>query len=213
MSLKSFSLLAVFATFGVLSAMPADAEDAALPEKSGGKTALATFGGGCFWCTEAVYDLTEGVQSAVSGYAGGSTVNPTYEAVCTGKTGHAEVVQVEYDPSVISYEKLLEIFFRTHDPTTLNQQGADVGTQYRSVIYYHDDEQKQIAERVKIALKASGAFNKPIVTEISPIETFYPAEDYHQEYFAKNPNQGYCRMVVGPKVAKYRKAFADLVKP
>jgi peptide-methionine (S)-S-oxide reductase len=213
MSLKSFSMLAAFAAFGVLSAMSAAAEDAPLPEKSGPKKALATFGGGCFWCTEAVYDLTEGVHAAVSGYAGGATVNPTYEAVCTGQTGHAEVVQVEYDPSVISYEKLLEIFFRTHDPTTLNQQGADVGTQYRSVIYYHDDEQKQIAERVKTALKASGAFSKPIVTEISPIETFYPAEEYHQEYFAKNPNQGYCRMVVGPKVAKYRKAFADLVKP
>jgi peptide-methionine (S)-S-oxide reductase len=213
MSLKSFSMLAAFAAFGVLSAMPSAAEDAPLPEKSGPNKALATFGGGCFWCTEAVYDLTEGVHAAVSGYAGGATVNPTYEAVCTGQTGHAEVVQVEYDPSVISYEKLLEIFFRTHDPTTLNQQGADVGTQYRSVIYYHDDEQKQIAERVKTALKASGAFSKPIVTEISPIETFYPAEEYHQEYFAKNPNQGYCRMVVGPKVAKYRKAFADLVKP
>lgn len=212
MSLKSFSMLAAIAAFGVLSAMPSAAEDTPLSEKSGPKKALATFGGGCFWCTEAVFDLTEGVYAAVSGYAGGATVNPTYEAVCTGKTGHAEVVQVEYDPSVISYEKLLEIFFRTHDPTTLNQQGADVGTQYRSVIYYHDDEQKQIAERVKTALKASGAYSKPIVTEISPIETFYPAEEYHQEYFAKNPNQGYCRMVVGPKVAKYRKAFADLVK-
>ncbi len=208
MSLKTLVTLAALAAFGVLSAMPASAEETAGPKK-----ALATFGGGCFWCTEAVYELTEGVSSAVSGYAGGDTVNPSYEAVSTGQTGHAEVVQVEYDPSVISYEKLLEIFFRTHDPTTLNQQGADHGTQYRSVIFYHDEAQKIAAERVMTALKASGAFRQPIVTELAPLEAFYPAEDYHQDYFAKNPNQGYCRMVVGPKVAKYRKAFADLIKP
>lgn len=208
MCLKNFMTLAALAALGVLSAMPASADDSASPKK-----ALATFGGGCFWCTEAVYEVTEGVHSAVSGYAGGETVNPSYEAVSTGQTGHAEVVQVEYDPAAITYEKLLEIFFRTHDPTTLNQQGADHGTQYRSVIFYHDDEQKRLAERVKTALKASGAFRQPIVTEIAPLEAFYPAEDYHQDYFAKNPDQGYCRMVVGPKVAKYRKAFADLIKP
>jgi peptide-methionine (S)-S-oxide reductase len=212
MSLKSFSMLAAFAAFGVLSAMPSAAEDAPLPEKSGPKKALATFGGGCFWCTEAVFEVTEGVSAAVSGYSGGRIPNPTYEAVCTGQTGHAEVIQVEYDPNVISYEKLLEIFFRTHDPTTLNRQGPDVGTQYRSVIFYQDNEQRTIAEEVITALNKSRAFSAPVVTQVAPLEAFFPAETYHQDYFAKNPNQGYCRAVVGPKVEKYRKAFADLIK-
>lgn len=188
--------------------MTADAQDAPATDK-----AIATLGGGCFWCTEAVYEATQGVHAVVSGYAGGQTLNPTYDAVCTGQTGHAEVVQIEYDPSVISYEKLLEVFFRTHDPTTLNRQGADRGTQYRSVIFYHNDEQRQVAERVKKTLDESGAFADPIVTEITPYETFYPAEAYHQDFFAKNPNQGYCRAVVAPKVEKYRKAFAELLKP
>lgn len=174
--------------------------------------ALATFGGGCFWCTEAVYDETEGVIGAVSGYSGGQVINPSYEAVCTGQTGHAEVIQVTYDPEVISYKELLEIFFRTHDPTTLNQQGADRGTQYRSVIYYHDDEQKQVAEEIKTTLDASGAFRGPIVTEISPLDVFYAAEAYHQNYFAKNPYQGYCQAVIAPKMAKYRAAFAEKLK-
>lgn len=173
---------------------------------------LATFGGGCFWCTEAVFDATEGVHSCVSGYAGGQTINPTYEDVCTGQTGHAEVVRVAYDPEVITYQDLLQIFFRTHDPTTLNQQGADKGTQYRSVVYYHNDEQKQTAQAIKKSLDASGAFSDPIVTEISPMEVFYPAEKYHQNYFANNPNQGYCRAVIAPKMDKYRKAFADKLK-
>ncbi len=172
----------------------------------------ATLGSGCFWCTEAVFDATEGVSSAKSGYAGGLNPNPTYEAVCTGTTGHAEVVQVEYDPAVISYKDLLQIFFRTHDPTTLNRQGADVGTQYRSVIYYHDDEQKKIAEEVKQALNESGAYNSPIVTEISPAAVFYEAEAYHQNYFARNPTQGYCQAVIGPKIDKFKKAFADRLK-
>lgn len=174
--------------------------------------ALATFGGGCFWCTEAVFEQTAGVQTAVSGYTGGGVLNPTYEAVCSGTTGHAEVIQVAYDPSVIAYEQLLEIFFRTHDPTTLNRQGADVGTQYRSAIFYHDDNQKQIAKQVKAALDTSGAFRNPIVTEIAPLDVFYEAEPYHQDYFARNPNQGYCRAVIAPKVDKYRKAFADKLK-
>ncbi len=172
----------------------------------------ATFGSGCFWCTEAVFDATKGVSSALSGYEGGLTLNPTYEAICTGNTGHAEVVQVKYDPEVISYEDLLQIFFRTHDPTTLNRQGADVGTQYRSVIFYHDEDQKRVAEEVKAALDDAGAFRSPIVTEISPTSVFYEAEAYHQDYFAKNPYQGYCQAVVGPKVDKFKKAFADRLK-
>ena len=207
MSLKFFSRFAAAAAFGVLSAMPAAAEDPAPPKK-----ALATFGGGCFWCTEAVFEVTKGVHSAVSGYSGGNVPNPSYEAVTTGRTGHAEVIQVEYDPSVITYEKLLEIFFRTHDPTTLNRQGPDVGTQYRSVIFYHDNEQRQLAEQVVTALNTSRAFGKPVVTQVAPLEAFFPAEEYHQDFFAKNPYQGYCRAVVGPKVEKYRKAFADLIK-
>ena len=172
----------------------------------------ATLGSGCFWCTEAVFDATEGVSSAKSGYAGGLNPNPTYEAVCSGSTGHAEVVQIEYDPEVISYKDLLQIFFRTHDPTTLNRQGADVGTQYRSVIFYHDEEQKKVAEEVKQALNESGAYNSPIVTEISPAAVFYEAEAYHQNYFARNPTQGYCQAVIGPKIDKFKKAFADRLK-
>lgn len=174
--------------------------------------ALATFGGGCFWCTEAVFEETAGVASAVSGYSGGQTLNPSYDAVCSGTTGHAEVIQVAYDPATISYKDLLQIFFRTHDPTTLNQQGADRGTQYRSVVYYHDDEQKRVAQEVKTALDGSGAFNGPIVTEVSPLEIFYPAEAYHQDYYANNPAQGYCRAVIAPKMAKYRAAFAEKLK-
>ena len=174
--------------------------------------ALATFGGGCFWCTEAVFEETDGVSAAVSGYSGGQTLNPSYEAICTGSTGHAEVVQVAYDPAAISYKQLLDIFFKTHDPTTLNRQGADVGTQYRSVVFYHDEEQRAIAEEVKASLDASGAFRRPIVTEISPLEVFYPAEAYHQDYFARNPTQGYCQAVIAPKMAKYRAAFSDQLK-
>ena len=197
-----------FASLLVLPALFAMTDQAAYSAEL--KT--ATLGSGCFWCTEAVFDATEGVSSAKSGYAGGLNPNPTYEAVCTGTTGHAEVVQVEYDPAVISYKDLLQIFFRTHDPTTLNRQGADVGTQYRSVIYYHDDEQKKIAEEVKQALNESGAYNSPIVTEISPAAVFYEAEAYHQNYFARNPTQGYCQAVIGPKIDKFKKAFADRLK-
>ncbi len=176
------------------------------------KTETATFGGGCFWCVEAVFEELDGVVEVVSGYAGGQTENPTYKEVCTGLTGHAEVCRIRYDPARISYADLLEVFFKVHDPTTLNRQGPDVGTQYRSVIFYHDDGQKALAERVKKELGASGAFRAPIVTEISAAAVFYPAEAYHQDYFRNNPNQGYCRAVVGPKVSKFRKVFRDKLK-
>lgn len=186
---------------------PVGAQEMASEERQ-----IATFGGGCFWCTEAVFDATEGVDWAKSGYAGGKTLNPTYEAICTGTTGHAEVVQVKFDPAVISYAEVLEIFFRTHNPTTLNRQGADVGTQYRSVVYYHDEEQKNVVEQIVKSLNDSGAYDDPIVTEISPLPTFYEAEAYHQDYFAKNPTQGYCRAVIAPKMDKFRKAFSERVK-
>ncbi|GAB4026319.1 peptide-methionine (S)-S-oxide reductase MsrA [Spirosoma koreense] len=175
--------------------------------------AKATFGTGCFWCTEALYESLDGVISAVSGYEGGHKANPTYKEVCTGTTDHAECVEVTYDPAKITYQELLEAFFRSHDPTSLNRQGADVGTQYRSVIFYHNDEQKQVAETAKAELDKSGAYDKPIVTEISPATTFYEAEAYHQNYFANNPNQGYCAFVVAPKVDKFRKVFKEKLKP
>jgi peptide-methionine (S)-S-oxide reductase len=164
------------------------------------KTELATFGGGCFWCTEAVFQHVPGVLGSVSGYSGGHTTNPTYEDICGHGTGHAEVIQVKFDPAVISYEKLLGIFFETHDPTTLNRQGADEGDQYRSVIFYHNEEQHQAAARAK--LTAQSHSEDPIVTEIVPLVKFWPAEDYHQNYFAKNPTQGYCAFVIRPKVKK-----------
>jgi len=172
----------------------------------------ATFGSGCFWCTEAVFQDVMGVQSVVSGYTGGKISNPTYREVCSGRTGHAEVVQITYAPDVITYDELLEIFWKTHDPTTLNRQGADVGTQYRSVVYYHDEEQKRLAEEYKQKLDESGAFDSPIVTEISPSETFYPAEDYHQNYYQNNPEQGYCSFVIRPKVDKFKQVFSNKLK-
>jgi peptide-methionine (S)-S-oxide reductase len=172
----------------------------------------ATFGGGCFWCTEAVFERVEGVHSVVSGYAGGTVKNPTYKEVCEGITGHAEVIQINYNPSVVSYDELLQIFFKTHDPTTLNRQGADAGTQYRSVIFYHNDEQKKKADYYKSELDKSDAWENPIVTEISPLTNYYPAEDYHQDYFKNNPNQGYCALVIGPKVEKFEKVFKDKLK-
>jgi peptide-methionine (S)-S-oxide reductase len=175
-------------------------------------TEKATFGTGCFWCTEAQFNSLDGVVSAVSGYEGGQKADPTYKEVCTGTTGHAECVEVTYDPSRISYQDLLQAFFRSHDPTSLNRQGADVGTQYRSVIFYHNDEQKQLAETAKAELDKSGAYDSKIVTEISPAEPFYPAEDYHQDYFLRNPNQGYCAFVVAPKLDKFRKVFKDKLK-
>ena len=172
----------------------------------------ATLGGGCFWCVEAVYQELKGVQGVVSGYAGGAVENPSYEQVCTGTTGHAEVVQISYDAEVISFEDLLYVFWRTHDPTTLNRQGADVGTQYRSVIFYHNEDQKAIAEDVLREIEAAGIWDDPIVTEVAPLADYYRAEDYHQEYFRRNPGQGYCRVVVAPKVAKFRKQNLDRLK-
>ena len=172
----------------------------------------ATFGTGCFWCTEALYESLDGVFDAVSGYEGGQKLNPTYNEVCTGTTGHAECVEVSYDPQKITYQELLEAFFRSHDPTTLNRQGADVGTQYRSVIFYHNDEQKRLAETAKTELNNAGAYASPIVTEISPAGTFYPAEAYHQSYFANNPNQGYCAFVIAPKLDKFKKVFREKLK-
>jgi peptide-methionine (S)-S-oxide reductase len=172
----------------------------------------ATLGGGCFWCLEAVYDQLKGVTDVVSGYAGGRIPNPTYQQVCTGMTGHAEVVQITYDPAIISFGDLLDVFFTIHDPTTLNRQGADVGTQYRSVIFTHSPEQEQIARQKIADLTAAGVWDDPIVTEIKPLDRFYPAEDYHQEYFVNNPNQGYCRVVIAPKVAKFRKLYLERLK-
>ena len=166
-----------------------------------------TFGSGCFWCTEAMFQQLKGVSSVVSGYSGGHVENPSYEQVCTGRTGHAEVCQIQFDPELIPFEELLDVFFSTHDPTTLNRQGNDVGTQYRSVIFYHSERQKQIAERVKAELGESGTWKNPIVTEIVPFKKFYPAEDYHQNYFRNNPNQGYCRLVISPKLDKFQKVF------
>jgi len=173
---------------------------------------VATFGAGCFWCTEAVFLNLNGVTKVVSGYEGGKVKNPSYRDVCTGETGHAEVTQITFDPSKISFEDLLEVFWNTHDPTTLNRQGADEGTQYRSVVFYHDDEQKKTAEAYKKQLDASHVYKVPIVTEISAASTFYPAEDYHQNYYALNPNQGYCQYVIRPKVEKFKKQFASKVK-
>jgi peptide-methionine (S)-S-oxide reductase len=172
----------------------------------------ATFGSGCFWCTEVVFELVEGVRSVTSGYTGGNIKNPTYEEVCSEKTGHAEAVQLTFDPEVITYDELLEIFWQTHDPTTLNRQGNDKGTQYRSVIFYHSEEQKQLAEKYKDALDKSGAWEHPIVTEILPATEFYNAEDYHQDYYANNPNQGYCAFIIAPKVEKFKEAFNNKLK-
>lgn len=173
----------------------------------------ATFANGCFWCTEAIFQDVKGVEQVTSGYTDGHVKNPTYKEVTTGETGHAEALEIIYDPSVISFDELLEIFWKTHDPTTLNRQGNDVGTQYRSGIYYHNAEQKQKAEHYKTELDKSGAFNNPIVTEIKPFSVFYPAEDYHQEYFNNNENQNpYCSIVIRPKVDKFRKVFKDKLK-
>ena len=174
---------------------------------------IATLGGGCFWCIEAVFDQLQGVESVESGYMGGKHPHPSYEAVCTGATGHAEVVQVTFDPSVISFRDILQVFFSIHDPTTLNRQGNDVGTQYRSVIFYHSPEQEVIAKEVIATLTNDQLFSSPIVTEVSPTQAFYMAEHYHQEYFVRNPMQPYCAYLIGPKIAKFRKQFEARLKP
>jgi len=175
------------------------------------KTEIATLGGGCFWCLEAVYEQMEGVRKVESGYMGGHLPDPTYEDVCTGRTGHAEVVQVTFDPEVTSFAEILEVFFSIHDPTTLNRQGNDAGTQYRSAIFYHSEEQRATAERTIRDLDAARVWSNPIVTEAQPASTFYRAEDYHQEYFRNNPARPYCMFVVGPKVSKFRQKFAGKV--
>ena len=172
----------------------------------------ATLAGGCFWCLEAVFDEVKGVQGVESGYAGGKVDNPSYRAVCNGDTGHAEVVQVHFDPNIVSYQDLLNVFFAIHDPTTMNRQGADVGTQYRSAIFHHDDEQKMIAEELIKDLNAQKIWDKPIVTEVAKLDKFYMAEDYHQEYFARNQYQPYCQAVVAPKVSKFRKHHLEMLK-
>jgi peptide-methionine (S)-S-oxide reductase len=191
--MKVHPLLPVLFLTTLAMTIPSEAQAAS-------KTELATVGGGCFWCTEAVLERLPGVLKVVSGYAGGKVPDPTYEAVCTGQTGHAEVIQVEFDPAVVSYAKILEVFFEAHDPTTMNRQGADEGSQYRSVIFYHDAEQQKIAGRAKLAAQAH--YDDPIVTEIAPLTKFYAAEKYHQDYFKNNPNQGYCSFVIRPKVKK-----------
>lgn len=173
---------------------------------------VATLGGGCFWCLEAVYDELKGVLSVESGYAGGHVVNPSYAQVCGGGTGHAEVVRVTFDPQQITYREILQLFFTIHDPTTLNRQGNDIGPQYRSVIFYHSPEQKATAEAVIEEITAAKLWPRPIVTQVVPSPEFYVAEDYHQEYFARNPNQGYCRVIIAPKVAKFRKEYVDRLK-
>jgi peptide-methionine (S)-S-oxide reductase len=175
-------------------------------------TDTATFGAGCFWCVEAIYQQVNGVISVASGYSGGSVPHPTYSDVCTGTTGHAEVCQIVYDPSVVSYDELLEVFWQTHDPTTLNRQGADVGTQYRSVVFYHNAYQKERAEYYKKKLNEENAFGKPVVTEIAPYTEFYKAEEYHQDYYNQNSGQGYCRLVIQPKLEKFKKVFGDKMK-
>jgi peptide-methionine (S)-S-oxide reductase len=188
------------------------ADDDRDPPPPGG-TETATFGSGCFWCSEAAFAQMKGVTRVVSGYSGGSVPDPTYEQVCGGSTGHAEVVQVTFDPAVISYPELLEVFWRSHDPTTPNRQGNDTGTQYRSVVFYHSDRQRRQAERYKARIDAAGVFSAPVVTQVVPFEAFYPAEKYHQGYYAANPFQPYCRAVIGPKVDKLRQVFRDKLKP
>ncbi|HEX6224192.1 MAG TPA: peptide-methionine (S)-S-oxide reductase MsrA [Chryseolinea sp.] len=173
---------------------------------------VATFASGCFWCTEAIFQNVDGVEKVVSGYMGGKVKNPSYKEVCTGQTGHAEVIQVSYDPNKVTYDELLEIFWKTHDPTTLNRQGADVGTQYRSAIFYHTEEQKQLAEKYKKKLTEAEVFDQPIVTEITSASVFYKAEDYHQNYYNLNGNAPYCAMVIQPKVEKFKKVFKEKLK-
>lgn len=176
------------------------------------KFEIATFGGGCFWCTEAIFERVNGVQEVESGYAGGHVSNPDYKMVTSGTTGHAEVIQITFDPEVVTYLELLEIFFKTHDPTTLNRQGADVGTQYRSIVLYHNDQQNKLAREVLDELDSERIWPDPIVTEIQAFEQFYSAEAYHQEYFENNPNQGYCRLVITPKLEKFEKVFKERLK-
>lgn len=191
---------------------PSNPEETMDKQSYSNKTDTATFGAGCFWCVEAVFQQLKGVISVSSGYAGGKIKNPTYREVCSGLTGHAEVCRIVYDPTIISYEELLEAFWSSHDPTTLNRQGADRGTQYRSVIFYHNENQKILAESYKLELNQEKAFNNPVVTEISPAVDFYPAEDYHQDYYNNNADAPYCTMVIEPKLEKFKKVFKEKLK-
>lgn len=210
------ALLAAFVlTCSTLAANPGDqpVSDASQSNSGSSKNeAVATLAGGCFWCTEAVFERMRGVNDVVSGYIGGHVPFPSYEQVCTKKTGHAEAVEIYYDPSKTSYEELLEVFFKTHDPTTLNRQGADEGTQYRSSIFYHNEEQKKAAEKYIAKLNESGEYHRPIVTQLEKATKFYPAEEYHQDYFRRNPNAGYCQIVVKNKVRKFNREFGDKIK-
>ena len=208
------SIRSIVLTLGLLTCLTGvKAQDAATsaaqPEKSA-QFETATFGGGCFWCVEAVFENMEGVMDVISGYSGGRVPNPSYQQVSTGLTGHAEVCQITFDPQKVSYIKLLEVFMKTHDPTTLNRQGPDQGTQYRSVIFTHSDEQKEAAELVKRKLTEEEVFRTKVVTQIVPFTAFYPAEDYHQNYYRKHPNESYCRMIVRPKIAKFKKVMAEM---
>jgi len=211
-SLAGAGLLAAVSFDGSEAPQRSDAEEKAVNPSDAKDLKTATFGGGCFWCVEAVYQELQGVERVVSGYAGGHVENPTYEQICTGRTGHAEVVQITYDPAVVTYPELLEVFWKTHDPTTPNRQGNDVGPQYRSIVLAHDEEQYAQAQEYKEKLSASGAFDKPIVTEVERLERFYPAEEYHQNYFRNNPNQAYCQFVIVPKMEKFRDVFRDKLK-
>jgi peptide-methionine (S)-S-oxide reductase len=209
----NFITFLLLATIGSTCMAQLNSEQAkSMTNKNGTNLETATFGSGCFWCTEAIFQNVEGVEKVESGYMGGHVKNPTYKEVCSGLTGHAEVLQVTYNPTEISYPELLEVFWKTHDPTTLNRQGADVGTQYRSAIFYHNDEQKRLAEKYKQELTAAKAFDQPIVTEINPASVFYKAEDYHQNYFNLNGDAPYCAYVIQPKVEKFKKVFKEKLK-
>jgi peptide-methionine (S)-S-oxide reductase len=207
-----FLLVFSLALLGFQTEGQTNSENFTLKKGIANKLEKATFGSGCFWCGEAVFERVMGVKEVESGYAGGTVKNPTYEQVCSGETGSAEVIQINYDADIISYDELLKIFWKTHDPTTLNQQGNDVGTQYRSVIFYHNDEQKKKAEEYKKALDESGSWDDPIVTTIEPYNNYSKAEVYHQDYYENNPNQGYCSFVIGPKIEKFEKVFKDKLK-
>jgi peptide-methionine (S)-S-oxide reductase len=212
--MQQFYLLAwtlFFSAFN-LSCAQNSANNVSLPMENTTNLEIATFGGGCFWCTEAIFQQLIGVEIVESGYAGGHVENPTYEQVCAGNTGHAEVIQIKYDPKKITYTALLEVFFMTHDPTTLNRQGNDVGTQYRSVVFYHNAEQEKAVREIKQKLTEEGIYEKPIVTEISSIYNYFPAEKYHQNYYNRNTEQGYCNFVITPKLEKFKKVFADKLK-
>jgi methionine-S-sulfoxide reductase len=209
------ALLATIPTGTLLMAETESSKPAAVESRDAGATTnleKATFGSGCFWCTEAVFQQLRGVKLVVSGYSGGSVENPSYDQVCTGSTGHAEVIQITYDPKTITFDELLKVFWQTHDPTTLNRQGNDVGTQYRSAVFYHNDEQRRTAQQYKEQLERAGTFRDPIVTEITAFEKFYPAEKYHQNYFRLNPQQQYCAYIIRPKVDKFRKEFKELLE-